>query len=108
MSLTKEQQDSVNRIMRQFDFNKVMKVMTMLNWQWVNRGIPEMSDVQGVARGLLEGLFNKMGDDGDYVMETATGGFRAYRIELEDYVGIGLRFELETVEDVNWDEEVGV
>ena len=59
-----------------FDFDKVQKTMTALNWRWAtiagNAGIPDLNEIKRTAAELLY----RLGPDCDYV---STGGFEVFR-----------------------------
>jgi len=89
----------IDEIMREFDFDKVQRVMTFLNWEWAidtrfgfGLKIPSVSRIQSVARELLEESAKKRGG-------RSTGGLAVtFREGLEDgfpWVSMGLSFEIE-------------
>jgi hypothetical protein len=87
----------IDEIMREFDFDKVQRVMTFLNWEWAignpsNLNVPSVSRIQSVARELLEESARKRGG-------RSTGGLAVtFREGLEDgfpWVSMGLSFEIE-------------
>lgn len=78
-------QELIDEIMDEFDFDRVYKTMVALNWTWHStNGVPNISDLRKSARGLL-----KSAVEYDQVM-VSSGGFVAYK---EDGI-LGLRFEL--------------
>lgn len=52
--LTEEQQEVIDEIMDNFDFERVHKTMVALKWGWWNIGVPELSDIKKSARRLLK------------------------------------------------------
>lgn len=46
--LTEKQQEIVDEIMDNFDFEKVHKVMVALNWGWHGNGVPGLSDIKSM------------------------------------------------------------
>lgn len=87
------QQEMIDEIMDFFDFDKVHKVMTMLDWKWaLNNGleIPDKSIIRKHARRLLkEVLINKKNEEYYYI---SSGGFKA----TWQYDELNLEFILET------------
>ena len=80
-----EIQDKINSILDNFDFEKMHKVMTFLNWRWATIGeIPDIADLRVSARGLLKEAYNNLGKlpNADYFIQT--GGFRAETFRLLD------------------------
>lgn len=72
--------DAVPIILNRFDFDKVQKVMTFLNWRWQGAAqSPTEMELIDCARDLLHtcvALFEKQGCP-VHGMFTATGGFEA-------------------------------
>lgn len=88
-------QEQVEYIMQEFDFNTVLKVMKYTNWQWYEAetntfGVPSLSQIKTLARENLETIINNHGVTG-----SACGGFSAYRDEDDNR--IRLEFILERV-----------
>ena len=46
-------QPRIDYILDEFDFEKVRKVMTELDWQWQSEGVPLISQLRARARYLL-------------------------------------------------------
>jgi len=79
-----EWQESLDEVMDWFDFNKISRVMQLLNWQWFGEGVPNESDIRRAVRRSLTKLIesdNKM---------SATGGFE-YRL-WRDTKDISVKF----------------
>ncbi len=49
---------SINYVIDNFDFEKVHKVMTALNWEWDGVGIPSVDELKFVAKDRLESSYN--------------------------------------------------
>ena len=71
-NLTGRELAKIDDIMRNFNFEKVHKVMEILDWKWVmtKYGVPTIEELRGEARRLLVEAAN--GET-----QVATGGFRA-------------------------------
>ena len=95
--MTPKQQDALDNIMDNFDFDQVHKVMVFLNWKWVNSngslGVPEKYELRSEARRLLKMAIEEK-------TTVSTGGFIA---EYTDEKGgwMDLKFVIS-----EWDEEV--
>ena len=95
--MTPKQQDALDNIMDNFDFDQVHKVMVFLNWKWVNSngslGVPEKYELRGEARRLLKMAIEEK-------TTVSTGGFIAEYID-EKGGWMDLKFVIS-----EWDEEV--
>lgn len=98
MELEAKHYDAIMDCLDEFDFERVHKVMTFLDWTWSDGGVPDIlalrrncrKYLQEVVRGALE-------HNGFYI--TATGGFR-YESKLYEDGFLWLRMSF-TIED--WD-----
>lgn len=63
-------QEMENEIMDNFDFGRVHKVMTSLQWEWRDEGVPEVYQLRATARNMLKDAYSIKGF-------SATGGFWA-------------------------------
>ena len=76
----------IKSILNHFDFNKVKKIMDVLNWKWVSskNGVPDMVEIRKLAtRLLIDACVEKQ--------NISTGGFRAVYDDNGDgdpYVGL--------------------
>lgn len=77
--------EKIDEIMDEFDFDKVRRCMLALGWKWTRLGaVPEIPDLRKCARDLLRRVKGK-----PLGQEAATGGFRAlslgdnYRLTFE-------------------------
>lgn len=81
-------QETIDKVIFNFDFDKVMKVMKALDWKWhdsvTEDGVPSTGEVVSLARRLLEDVVApvKMGFNDHYSI--ATGGFTATANRYED------------------------
>lgn len=50
----KTDQEKIDYILDRFDFEKVKKVMDALEWEWQDKGVPELWDLRERARELLK------------------------------------------------------
>jgi hypothetical protein len=48
-----ENQEDVDNIINNFQFDRVEKVMKVLNWEWIDAGIPSIEQIRDKARSLL-------------------------------------------------------
>ena len=68
--ITEQQQEAIDEIMDWFDFERVHDVMSYLNWEWRDNGVPSIQEMKQTARKLLkESLMEKttVGTGGFYV-----------------------------------------
>lgn len=78
----------IDKIIEDFNFGKVHRVMLALNWRWATtNGVPSIDNLMTRAQEILCDV-SKMGTD----CSIETGGFKATKIENEDY-GEGLKLE---------------
>lgn len=86
--------EAIQEILDGFDFERVHKVMTFLNWQWIAYGVPSIERMKLVAKDLLERL-----DDthpyrarGGFIAEARGSEIRLhfeiqyYEVYLEEYI----------------------
>ena len=96
--MTPKQQDALDNIMDNFDFDQVHKVMVFLDWKWANgKGsleVPEKYELKGTARRLLKMAVEEK-------TTVSTGGFLAEYREGEGDGWMDLKFVVS-----DWDEEV--
>jgi len=60
-----------------FDFEKVHRTMTKINWEWHNTGVPTIEQLEATAEQLLRSA-NKDAQENESKASThATGGFQA-------------------------------
>lgn len=84
-------EDDIEEMIGNFDFNKVHKVMKHLNWKWLDIGVPDIEEMKKTARELLNSLKDKQ-------TYSATGGFVARRNSYD----FSLSFEVEEVNSHEW------
>jgi hypothetical protein len=98
--MTQKQQDALDNIMDNFDFDQVHKVMVFLNWKWANGngslGVPEKYELRGEARRLLKMAIEEK-------TTVSTGGFIAEYRESEVDGWMDLKFVVS-----DWDEVVKI
>lgn len=74
-------EQTAEKVIEHFDFQKVHKVMKFLNWQWVsaNTGdrIPTLGGLMNHARKLLIEVGTKVSSSSDNHYFSSTGGFKA-------------------------------
>lgn len=77
----KTNQELIDEILDNFEFEKVHKVMTFLDWRWVGV-LPDVADLRAQARKLLKECLKFRGEKPRHI---ETGGFMAeYNLEEED------------------------
>ena len=95
--------DAIEDILDEFDFEKVKKVMDLLDWTWCDAddGVPRIGELRKKARQLLKECAFKVllssEIDTDYCI--ATGGFRASAYKYDDNVYFRLAYELASWDD---------
>ena len=81
------QQDKIDDIMDNFDFNKVETVMKATNWTWAStHGVPVEHELRKQARELLKSVSQHYVSELGFRYAISTGGFKAtkyYDGELE-------------------------
>ena len=77
--MTQKQQDAIDGIMDYFNFEKVLKVMELLEWEWqdAEEGIPTVPELRQQARRLLKMSLKEK-------TNTSTGGFHVMYESSED------------------------
>ena len=84
--LDDEDDVKIKSILNHFDFNKVKKIMDVLNWKWASskNGVPDIDEIRKLAtRLLIDACVEKQ--------NISTGGFRAVYDDNGDgdpYVGL--------------------
>ena len=78
---------SILGIIENFDFDKVNKYMTEVDWQWHGEGVPTVDELKRTAVRLLVDAV----DDKTEFTSLGTGGFRAYKFPW----GLEIVFTLE-------------
>lgn len=106
-SLPSTERAKIEDIIRDFNFEKVHRVMEMLNWKWAatSYGVPTIEELKGEARRLLVEAATEE-------TQVATGGFRAVYEKSQDCAFdpdpyIGLEFIVEECEGFVDDDEDG-
>jgi hypothetical protein len=81
----------INRLLKEFDFRQVRKVMKYLEWKWAYSNakghIPIIKELKAMARRLLEDVANDLKANS----YTACGGFE---VRKQDYYWFSLSFVL--------------
>ena len=92
--LNDDEDAKIKSILNNFDFNKVKKIMDVLNWKWASskNGFPDMDEIRKLAtRLLIDACVEKQ--------NISTGGFRAvYDDNGDGYPYVGLEFIVEECE----------
>jgi hypothetical protein len=78
--MTEKQQNAIDEIMDWFDFEKVAKVMSFLEWKWISaeEGVPSVGEIRQQARKLLKQVIEQK-------TTIATGGLRVTYYN-DDYI----------------------
>ena len=78
MELEAKHYDTIMDCLDEFDFERVHKVMTFLDWTWADGGVPDVLALRRNCRKYLQevvrGALERENEGGQYVM--ASGGFR--------------------------------
>lgn len=92
----KTEREVIDEIMDFFEFDKVHKAMTVLNWEWRDIGVPDIYEIKKTARQMMYKCYENCVKDKSS-RGLSTGGFRAF-CEFEDgvFMGIELSFILES------------
>lgn len=64
--------DKIEKILKEFDFEKVHKTMKILDWTWFEKGVPSYGSLILCAKELLERSAKEEPD-----FSISTGGFKA-------------------------------
>jgi len=105
-SLTRDDWEHIGRVMDNFDFDKVQKMMNAVDWRWAGMDEPDLgltkAEISKAARDLLvlavEGAMGR--DDDKYIV--GTGGLEA---EYDDgvltlkFIGASSEYWVEWLED---------
>ena len=108
----------VSEVMRRYDFNKVHRVMQMLDWKWHNSdgtyAVPTLQQLQGNAEKLIlhvckhyisDMMLRSFGPDGYQTRTLSSGGFSAtLRLFDDGDTEVELRFEVESADSRLYDE----
>jgi len=77
-------EEKINEVLEEFDFDKVHEVMSFLNWKWANNDgtfkIPNHYRLIEGAKGLLYACKNDKND----IMTSSGGGFIAHKDKDEN------------------------
>ncbi len=63
----------LDALLEKFDFQKVHKVMTLLDWQWSGQGVPSVENMKSTVSYLFSIL------DRENKSDASTGGFKLER-----------------------------
>lgn len=78
----KTEQDMIDEVMDNFDFEKVQKMMFAVGWQWGNSeggySVPHVAELRQEARRMIKNTFK------EEVFALGSGGFEVQR--GEDYI----------------------
>ena len=85
-------QVKLSDIMLNFDFERVQGIMSELEWEWFEKGIPSIEDLKRKAYELLIDCYSRY-EIGDTYTHCATGGLKAVYYESGDF---SLEFILES------------
>lgn len=85
----------IEEVMDWFDFEKVHRVMTMLDWKWASiDAVPDIPDPRKEVRRLMTPLWNS---DNEFI---GTGGFMVRLYREENWARFGVSFQV-----TDWDSE---
>lgn len=89
-----EDQDIIDDVMDNFDFNKVADTMEFLKWEWHDVGIPDVRDLKKCVRGLCREVLQKL--DTNKEMYVGTGGFMVRGRVFDNKKYIEVSFDVAT------------
>lgn len=96
-----ESRENFHQILNDFDFEKVQKVMTFLDWKWGNK-VPNVWDLERTCLDLYRMCLTELYLDPDCKdMEASTGGFTV-KVHKNKFMEIDFCLEKAYVE--NYDE----
>lgn len=105
--MVRRKEDMINEIIAWFDFEKVQKTMSALNWEWADEGIPNLKLLKESAYERLKDAIdlalspeNKSKPDVGYFSHS--GGFKATAYVDENYNLSFLQLEFIVTD---WDSE---
>lgn len=92
----KTERQVIDEIMDFFEFDKVHKAMTALNWEWRAIGVPEIYEIRKTARRMMYECYENAVKDKSS-KRLSSGGFYVF-CEFEEgiFTGIELSFILES------------
>lgn len=87
MELKSEHYNLIMDCLDEFDFERVHKVMTFLNWQWSDIGVPDVHTLRRNCRKYLQEVIREVLERKDTGGEftIGTGGFRYEARLYPDY-----------------------
>lgn len=95
MNNMKTEQDMIDEVMDNFDFEKVQKMMFAVGWKWINDeggySVPDVAELRRAARRMIKNTFK----EGVFAM--GTGGFEVQR--GEDYIRLSWGPEYVAIQD---------
>lgn len=78
----------IKQVLENFDFDKVHKVMEVLDWKWVGGdtqdGVPSVYRLIKKAEGLLKDCVNEIEHRNTNTFVLSTGGFKATCVKYDD------------------------
>lgn len=77
MNNKKDVDEQIEYTLSNFDFGKVEEVMKLLNWEWVNVGVPNQYHLIKRSEKLLRDTHYRASGDPTSRYSVATGGFEA-------------------------------
>ena len=105
--MSRKKYDMVNEVLAHFDFEKVHKTMTALDWKWADVGIPSIREIKETAeQRLYNAIEQVLSPDNDSHHDvgwlSSSGGFKAMAWKNED--GTLAKIQLEFIV-TDWDAE---
>ena len=102
--MNKEWSIEIERVVSEFDADKVHKVMKLLNWHWFDyKGIPDSAAIRYELRGLIDSTINHMIEEGTDTFSIKSRGFYVIvnRYWDTDKLFISVSFEVTTIDNHN-------
>lgn len=105
----KDFKEKVDAVMANFDWKRVHKVMTLLDWEWYDAGVPTIPQMKECVERLFEDAWDYLEEEKEFPTGNSwrieTGGFRV----TIDGDSLELAFILESSEsEINKSEDDGI
>lgn len=86
--------NKINKVMNNFNFEKVHAAMEAMRWEWWGEGVPTIETLKKVARGLLNDAIDSLISENVPRYRTSTGGFSACAYREGEEIFCYLVFEV--------------
>lgn len=96
--LKKSAKKKIDKLIDNFDFDKIHSVMSLLNWTWFEKGVPTVDEMKKMVLYLFDELLKSP----EGVMQVSSGGFCAEKIADDKF---GLSFCVAQLDSYDLEEE---